>query len=161
MTNDTQGRSNVIALANRQPPLQRSTQAIARCEARLQPATQKAGTAELLACLTLVAPSGMSVEDRTAWVAVARETLSGIPADLLQAGCRKARETCRFASEIVPTILSETKAEWSRRRGALNEERAIREQIEETIRARAAEPVPVEETQRILKEVREAMATRA
>jgi hypothetical protein len=76
----------------------------------------KAGTGELTACLTLVAPSGMSAEDRNAWLQVARETLRGIPGDLLQRGCKKARETCRFASEIVPTILEETKDDWERRK---------------------------------------------
>lgn len=89
---------------------------------RLEPIGAKAGSAELLACLTLVAPSGMSAEDRQAWVAVAKATLTGIPADLLQRGCKKARETCRFASEIVPTILSEVKGEWERRRRAFHEE---------------------------------------
>lgn len=82
----------------------------------MAPATAKAGTAELMACLTLVAPSGMSAEDRQAWVAVAKATLTGIPADLLSRGCTKARETCRFASEIVPTILEEVRWAWDSRR---------------------------------------------
>lgn len=81
----------------------------------IAPATAKQGTAELLACLTLVAPSGMTAEDRTAWVAVARQTLSGIPGDLLTIGCAHARKTCRFASEIVPTIVAITENEWKRR----------------------------------------------
>lgn len=72
-----------------------------------------------MACLTLVAPSGMTSEDRTAWVAVARTTLSGIPGDLLQRGCRVARERCRFPSEIVPTILEEVRWAWDNRRGQL------------------------------------------
>jgi hypothetical protein len=42
-----------------------------------------------MACLTLVAPSGMTAEDRQAWVAVAKATLTGIPADLLARGCKK------------------------------------------------------------------------
>lgn len=92
-----------------------------RCD---EPATQKAGTAELLACLTLVAPSGMTAEDRNAWVQVARETLRGIPGDLLRRGCKKARETCRFASEIVPTILGEVRDQWDWRIRHEAEERA-------------------------------------
>jgi hypothetical protein len=72
-----------------------------------------------MACLTLVAPSGMSTEDRQAWVAVAKQTLSGIPGDLLQFGCKKARETCRFASEIVPTIMAEVGDIWERRKRTL------------------------------------------
>jgi hypothetical protein len=89
----------------------------------LTPATAKAGTAELLACLTLVAPTGMSAEDRNAWVAVAKATLSGIPADLLALGCKKARETCRFASEVVPTIIAHTKAIWDGRKNRFELER--------------------------------------
>lgn len=83
---------------------------------RLKPTTAKQGTAELLACLTLVAPSGMSNEDRQAWVAVARETLRGIPADLLKRGCDHVRRTCRFASEIVPAIIEEVGSSWERRK---------------------------------------------
>ena len=82
---------------------------------RLKPATAKEGNAELLACLTLVAPSGMTAEDRAAWIAVARQTLSGIPADLLTLGCKRARETCRFASEIVPTIIETVGKTWDAR----------------------------------------------
>lgn len=72
-----------------------------------------------MACLTLVAPSGMSAEDRHAWVAVARQTLSGIPADLLKWGCAEARAKCRFASEIVPLILETVTISWERRQQAV------------------------------------------
>jgi hypothetical protein len=89
----------------------------------LMPATASGGTAELMACLTLVAPSGMSAEDRNAWVQVARATLSGIPADLLAIGCKIARRKCRFASEIVPTILESTESQWNARIRRLSEER--------------------------------------
>lgn len=99
-----------------------SSTALSEARARLQPLPAKAGNAELLACLTLVAPSGLTAADRREWLAVARATLSGIPGDLLQRGCRKARETCRFPSEIVPTIIDETKAAWAKRRAWLAEE---------------------------------------
>lgn len=74
-----------------------------------------------MACLTLVAPSGMSAEDRDAWVKVARATLSGMPADLLATGCKKAREKCRFASEIVPTIMETVEVLWKARKRQLHE----------------------------------------
>lgn len=94
------------------PQLSRcSTPTTARCD-RLVPASKKEGTAELLACLTLVAPTGMTAEDRQAWVAVARETLSGIPADLLREGCAYVRQHCRFPSEIVPTIMDRVGQRW-------------------------------------------------
>jgi hypothetical protein len=97
-------------LENHKPLTPCSTQATNLFD--LTPATAKAGTGELMACLTLVAPSGMTAEDRNAWVQVARATLSGIPADLLARGCEKARRTCKFASEIVPTILGEVEDTW-------------------------------------------------
>jgi hypothetical protein len=92
---------------------------------RLQPATEKAGNSELLACLILVAPSGLTAEDRSGWLRAAKMTLTGIPADLLKRGCEKARLTCRFASEIVPCIHAEIGKEWDRRKRVLAEERAL------------------------------------
>jgi hypothetical protein len=122
--------------------------------------SQGAGTAELLACLTLVAPSGMTAEDRNAWVQVARETLRGIPADLLQRGCKKARETCRWANEIVPTILEEVRDQWSWRLKRLAEERAAFENRNAPrIERKPPEAIPHEETQRILNEVRAQFAS--
>lgn len=124
----------------------------------MAPATAKVGTAELMACLTLVAPSGMTTEDRTAWVAVAKATLTGIPGDLLTRGCRKARETCRFASEIVPTIMDEVKATWNARIAReADEARRNMPKIER----RPPEAIPHEVTQKILREVRESMRGRA
>lgn len=86
----------------------------ARCD--LTPATLKQGKAELGACLILVGPSGLSADDRKEWLAVAMQTLSGIPADLLAEGCAEARKRCRFPSEIVPTILETVEQRWKWRR---------------------------------------------
>jgi hypothetical protein len=108
-----------------------------------------------MACLTLVAPSGMTAADRQAWVAVARQTLSGIPADLMQAGCRHARETCRFASEVVPAILDRVGPEWRRRKRVLAEERSL---MMERLAAPEYAPIPEDECARILREAREAVA---
>lgn len=58
----------------------------------------------------------MTERDRSEWLRVARQTLSGIPADLLERGCAKARLTCRFPSEIVPTIVAATKDDWDWRK---------------------------------------------
>lgn len=58
----------------------------------------------------------MSAEDRNAWVQVARQTLRGMPADLLRQGCAVARKTCKFASEIVPTIIEDVGTQWERRK---------------------------------------------
>jgi hypothetical protein len=81
----------------------------------LVPAEPRQAFAELAACLTLVAPSGMASSDRSEWLKVAQMTLADLPADLLRRGCAKARETCRFASEIVPAILNELEYAWPRR----------------------------------------------
>jgi hypothetical protein len=121
---------------------------IARCEARLVPATLKQGKAELGACLTLVSPSGLTADDRREWLAVAMQTLSGIPADLLSRGCEKARKACRFPSEIVPTIMGEVESEWRNRIRRLSEER----QDSAPRLERRPEFVPREETQRIIRD---------
>jgi hypothetical protein len=140
---------NLPASGNHRQHLQCSTPATSRSD--LKPATAKAGTAELMACLTLVAPSGMTAEDRQAWVAVAKATLTGIPADLLARGCKKARETCRFASEIVPTIMGEARETWNWRKRMDSEGNTPR------LGAPVRPPIPREETQRILREVRNSL----
>src|SRR6185503_12475798 len=96
---------------NQEPP--KSGQ-LSTCSA---PVTEREATSELLACLLLVAPPSLTAEDRAAWIAVARQTVSGMSADRFRAGCQKARETCRFASEIIPTIFGNftTKSESSSR----------------------------------------------
>jgi hypothetical protein len=58
------------------PPQASIPKSLSDAQARIKPASSVAGTAELAACLTLVAPSGMSAEDRNAWLQVARATLS-------------------------------------------------------------------------------------
>lgn len=83
-------------------------------------------TSELLACLTLVAPTGMTGDERNEWVQVARQTLSGIPADLMRRGCAAARKSCRFPSEIVPAIMADVEGEWTRRKRAHAEQEADR-----------------------------------
>jgi hypothetical protein len=76
---------------------------------RLAPATSAVFRNELTACLTLVAPAGMTEEARRDWFAVAWATLKHLPPDILAIGCKKARETCDHPSKVVPTILAETK----------------------------------------------------
>lgn len=71
-----------------------------------------------MACLTLVAPTGMTADERNEWARVARQTLTGIPADLMRRGCATARAKCRFPSEIVPAIMAEVEGEWARRKRA-------------------------------------------
>ena len=78
------------------------------CSERLQPASTEDFRNELTACLTLVAPVGMTEEAKRDWLAVAWGTLRHLPADLLKRGCAVARERCDHPSKIVPTIAEET-----------------------------------------------------
>lgn len=78
------------------------------CSERLRPASRETFRNELGACLALVVPVGMDEEARVEWLAVAWQTLSHLPADMLQAGCAKARLTADHPSKIVPAIVAET-----------------------------------------------------
>jgi hypothetical protein len=64
---------------------------------------------ELTACLALVAPAGMTEENRRDWLTVAWQTLQDVPPDILRVGANIARQKCDHPSKIVPTILEETK----------------------------------------------------
>ncbi len=87
---------------------------LADAKAALAPATPQMAVAELAACLTLVAPSGMTENDRAEWLRVARSTIGDIPARALSQACMAARQKCRFASELVPMVIEEAK-EFARR----------------------------------------------
>lgn len=102
----------------------------------ISPAPTKVAVAELSACLTLVAPSGMTGNDRSEWLKVAHMTLRDMPADLLSRGCEKARQTCRFPSEIVPAILHELEYAWPNRQ----------ERIRAANRPRLCSPPPAPQT---------------
>lgn len=62
----------------------------------------------LLGCLTLVVPSTMTPDDRALWISVAWQTVANMSRAEFLDGCQRARETCRFPSEIVPTIIGNT-----------------------------------------------------
>lgn len=84
----------------------------------LEPASDLAFRNELVACLALVAPVGMTEEARADWLKVAWATLGHLPADLLARGCHVARQTCDHPSKIVPAILAETNRSMELRRSA-------------------------------------------
>lgn len=93
------------------PPtaLARQQERPAQSLARLQPADSTHFRNELTACLALVAPAGMTEENRRDWLAVAWGTLRHLPADLLSQGCAEARKTCDHPSKLVPTIIEATR----------------------------------------------------
>lgn len=84
----------------------------------LRPASDDEFLRELTGCLILVAPSGMSDDDRTEWLIAARATLQDIPADLLARGASVARKYCDHPSKIVATIIREAEGPWAARRRA-------------------------------------------
>lgn len=77
---------------------------IADLEAKLGPPDRNLVFAELTKCLVLTAPSGMSAEDRRAWLVVAFEEIAGIPACNFAAAVRHARQTADHPAKIVPAI---------------------------------------------------------
>lgn len=90
--------------------------ALLEADAALAPATPHDFKVELSACLSLVAPVGMTDDARVEWLTAAWGTLNGIPADLLKMGCGIARRYSDHPSKIVPAILSEIEPIWKRRR---------------------------------------------
>lgn len=90
--------------------------ALAVAEKRLRPASRSEFRDALGACLALVAPVGMTEDDRAQWFRAAWETLDGIPADLLAQGCAVARKWADHHAKIVPAILREIEDIWQRRK---------------------------------------------
>lgn len=90
--------------------------ALQEAHARLAPALGVHFKRTVSPTLALVAPVGMSTGDQKAWLATAAETLSGIPADLLEMGCTAARKMVDHPAKIVPAIFKEVGRMWERRR---------------------------------------------
>lgn len=77
----------------------------------LAPATPPEIPAILAPCLTIAAPSGMSLEDRGEWFMAAAGFLDTIPASLLREAAK--RTAVDHPSKIVPAILAYAKDERS------------------------------------------------
>jgi hypothetical protein len=74
----------------------------------MKPATKEHFRNELVACLALVSPVGMTEEAKRDWLKVAWAELKHLPADILSAGCSEARKTCDHPAKIVPAIIEAT-----------------------------------------------------
>lgn len=61
----------------------------------------------LTPCLQLVAPVGMSLDDRDTWFEAAMLALADVPADLLQRGALVAMKEADHPAKIVPAIMRE------------------------------------------------------
>ncbi|SKB32666.1 hypothetical protein [Sphingopyxis flava] len=85
----------------------------------LMPATNDDFFAHLGPLLTLIAPTGMTEQDRTEWLRVAADTLSGVPVDLLASSCREARFEVDHPAKVLRFIGSRIKEEWDARRAHL------------------------------------------
>jgi len=59
----------------------------------------------------------MTEEARSDWLRVAWMTLSHLPSDLLERGCKKARETADHPAKIVPIIIKEIEEDYQWRKG--------------------------------------------
>lgn len=90
--------------------------ALREVEAALEPAQNGDFRNHLTACLVLVAPTGMTKEDRNEWLRVAWGTLKLVPADMLARGCDVARRTCDHPSKIVACIMREIETSLAQRR---------------------------------------------
>lgn len=88
---------------------------------KLAPAPTEQFKVELTSCLALVAPAGMTEENRRDWLAVAWQTLKHLPSDLLSIGCAEARKSCDHPAKIVPTILATTERQMRWRRDAVRD----------------------------------------
>lgn len=73
--------------------------------------------AKLSACLSLVRPVGMTAQETEDWLEVALDTLQHLPAHIFAKGELLARQKCTHHSQIVPTIIIETREdlEWHNR----------------------------------------------
>lgn len=102
---------------------------------------------ELTACLSLVAPAGMTEEARRDWLAVAWDTLKHLPPEILQSGCRIARKTCDHPSKIVPAIVEATRDQLRLHREHSSDLLAIAgPQLRKNVMDRRGEPMSEEDT---------------
>jgi hypothetical protein len=99
--------------------------ALGEARARLAPALGADFKRTVAPTLTLVAGVGMSREDQRAWLATAAETLSGIPADLLEIGCNAARRTADHPAKIMPAIFATVQPLWDARKRTLAQVNAL------------------------------------
>lgn len=82
----------------------------------LRPASVDCFNLELLACLTLSAPTGMDRDLRIEWIKVARQTIGDLPEDLLKEGCAEARKRADHPAKIVPIIMQTVEGAMRQRR---------------------------------------------
>lgn len=116
------------------------------CSARLEPAAKDHFRNELVACLALVAPVGMTEEAKRDWLKVAWKELKHLPADVLSAGCSQARKSCDHHAKIVPAIIEATAQTMRWRRDAVSENLALPAPSRRSVMDRRGEPMSEADT---------------
>lgn len=107
--------------------------------AELESATAVEFITILTPCLQLVAPVGMSEDDRDIWFEAAQLALADVPADLLRRGAKHAMMHADHPSKIVPAIMREIADSLRARRNVGATEAAIWQGADNP---RAALPAP-------------------
>lgn len=79
---------------------------IEHLKAQVAPASLEAATGELLRCLRLTAPVGMTDTDRREWLLVAFDEIKEIPLCELAERCSHARKVADLPSKIIPAIFA-------------------------------------------------------
>lgn len=70
----------------------------------LHPLTVEEASAYLSRCLTLCAPTGMTVEDRVEWLDAALEAIGEIPASVFIDACKHVQTKCDHPAKIIPVF---------------------------------------------------------
>jgi len=155
MMEDTGKMADIIKIQDRRQPMPSSVPS--SLQEAAQPLDQDTAFNELGRCLTLCAPSGMSEDERTTWLATAYAEIADIPVGAFLKATAKARTICDHPSKIIPTILRESEEfagdlrtiSGAKQVETIPHENRLRGPVERT-----AKPQPIGgETSRILKEL--------
>lgn len=71
--------------------------------------TEVAMIGMLSASLALVRPVGMTAGETQDWINVALDAVCHLPFEIFERGIRSARQTCTHHSQIVPTVIADTR----------------------------------------------------
>lgn len=98
-----------IGCSDLTPSQHRALVEIEAARDELHPVEMSVALNLLGSCLALVAPVGMTPEERDEWLGVAYVTVRdlGVPEDLLERGCAAARLKADHHSKIIPAINKE------------------------------------------------------
>lgn len=122
--------------------------AIVDAQMALSPAPADDVLRELSLCLDLVAPTGMTTDDRDDWLTAAGETLFGIPTDLLAVAAFQARQSADHPSKVVPAIMAVAKGPWTSRKSDLARAQKLHDAVTGKRERKPWEPQEFDEAER-------------